>query len=186
MLHVAESCGCQKEIGMTKAREPQHCDHGNLYVYTKALGRPGPSSSSEGSSARKASERPRRSRLKRLQPRRDWADARAKVEEEGSCRICKTSDRKLEAAHVLGRQHDEPKVNKATGEILKELYVHPDRIVPLCGPFPEGCHGDVDYNRVNLVHNLTIDEQVQAVKDAGGIAPAWVKLAPVGPEAVAA
>lgn len=177
--------GCVVE-GTKKNPPPRLCsEHGESLVYSKALGRSQDSSRSKDQST--GTGKPRRRRpIRRAPIKRDWTDARAKVEEEGCCRICKTKARKLEAAHVIGRQHDEPKVNKATGEILKELYVHPDRIVPLCGPFPEGCHGDVDYNRVNLVHHLTIEEQVQAVKDAGGIAPAWVKLAPVGPEAVAA
>jgi hypothetical protein len=153
---------CTQEVFAGHKRE-KLCEHGHLFVSEKAGG-------GTGKSFKTASE-----------PDRDWADARAKVDDEGSCRICKRTDRKLEAAHVLGREHDEPKVSKHTGEILKKLYVHPDRIVPLCGPFPEGCHGDVDHNRVNLVHHLTIPEQVQAVKDAGGIAPAWIALAPVGP-----
>jgi len=175
--------GCAA-TGTKSSPPPPTCEaHGETYVYEKALSRSGASGASEGSTTRTTSRRRRRPR--RIQPKRDWTDARAKVEAEGCCRICKRSDRKLEAAHVLGRQHDEPKVNKATGETLKELYVDPNRIVPLCGPFPEGCHGDVDYNRVNLVHHLTIEEQVQAVRDAGGIAPAFTALAPVGPEAVA-
>lgn len=183
MLFVADHCGCQREVGMTKARDPQRCEHGNLYRYAKALGPAAASSGSKGSTPRRGRKPLRRSGLKRSQPKRDWTDARAKVEEEGCCRICKRSDRKLEAAHILGREHDEPKVKVGsdgksfTGS--KTLYVHPDRIVPLCGPFPEGCHGDVDYHRVNLVHVLTLDEQLQAVKDAGGIAEAWRALAPV-------
>jgi hypothetical protein len=155
-------CGCTQEVAMG-AKRKRFCKHGRLFERVRE----------DGSTVRSLSYSG--------EPDRDWTDARAKVEEEGCCRICKRTDRKLEAAHILGREHDEPKVSKRNGETLKELYVHPDRIVPLCGPFPEGCHGDVDHNRVNLVHHLTIAEQVQAVKDAGGIAPAWVALAPVGP-----
>jgi hypothetical protein len=161
---------CTQDVFMGKKRE-RFCDHGRPFQKVRDGDQEAP--------------QPRRRSLSSNEPKRDWTDARAKAEEEGCCRICKTKARKIEAAHVLGREHDEPKVNKATGEALKELHVHPDRIVPLCGPFPEGCHGDVDYNRVNLVHYLTIDEQVQAVRDAGGIAPAFTALAPVGPEAVA-
>jgi hypothetical protein len=158
-------CGCTQEVAMGAKRD-RFCEHGRPYLRVRE----------DGSLVRGLGYSG--------EPDRDWTDARAKVEEEGSCRICKreaTPKHPLEAAHILGREHDEPKVSKRTGEILKELYVHPDRIVPLCGPFPAGCHGDVDHNRVNLVHHLTIEEQVQAVKDAGGIAPAWVELAPVGP-----
>ncbi len=174
---IARDCGC-RQVVYAGHKRVKLCElHGNLFESEAVIeGREGkPRQRSFGTGSK--------------EPKRDWTDARAKVEEEGCCRICKRSDRKLEAAHILGREHDEPKlkVEPITGELVpsKTLHVEPDRIVPLCGPFPEGCHGDVDYNRVNLVHYLTIDEQVQAVKDAGGIAPAWVKLAPVGPEAVA-
>jgi hypothetical protein len=120
----------------------------------------------------------RRAPIKRSEPKRDWTDGRAKVEEEGCCRICKRSDRPLEAAHVLGREHDEPKTG-ADGWPLKELYVDPDRIVPACGPFPAGCHGDVDMRRINLLQHLSLPEQIKAVEDAGGIEAARIRLAPV-------
>jgi hypothetical protein len=160
MLWTAQPCGCTHDSVMGKKR-PRKCECGNVFVRpTERAGKP-----------RKA--------LRRIQPKRDWTDARAKVEQEGCCRICKRSDRPLEACHVLGREHDEPKVSKETGEILKELYVHPDRIFPGCGPFPEGCHGDVDMRRINVLPYLTLEEQLQAVKDAGGIAVAAMRLAPV-------
>jgi len=185
MLFVANECGCQRDIGMTKAREPQHCEHGNLLRYTKALGRSDDCSGSPGVRKPKRSKTRRRSTLRRSQPQRDWSAARAKVEAEDCCRICKkTSDEvKLEAAHILGREHDESRtLVSAEGGGFKGstiLFVNPLRIVPLCGPFPAGCHGDVDHNRINLVHYLTLDEQIQAVNDAGGIAPAFMELAPV-------
>jgi hypothetical protein len=37
-LHEAKECGCSKEIGMSKARTAQVCEHGNVYRYVKALG----------------------------------------------------------------------------------------------------------------------------------------------------
>lgn len=165
-IRVAQPCGCAQEHFMGQKRE-KLCECGNLFE------KPG--------AAKARAEHGRRPQKRTTEPKRDWTDARAKVEEEGCCRICKRSDRKLEAAHILGREHDEPKVRQASagGVILKELYVHPNRVVPLCGPFPEGCHGDVEYHRVNLVHVLTLDEQLQAVKDAGGIGEAWRALAPV-------
>jgi hypothetical protein len=173
-MNFACRYGCTA-TGTKDTPPPRFCEpHNEVFRYTKALSGSAPSGASGGSNAGRV-----RKPLKRSEPKRDWSDARAKVEQEGCCRICKRSDCPLEAAHVLGREHDEPKVSKATGEILKELYVHPARIVPLCGPFPEGCHGDVDYHRVNLLHHLTIEEQVQVVRDADGIAPAWRALAPV-------
>jgi hypothetical protein len=174
MLFIAVPCGCQCEIGMTKAREPQTCEHGNLLRYSKALSASAPSSRSKPAGTRKS-----RKPLRRSEPKRDWTDARAKVDHEGCCRICKRTDRPLEVAHVLGREHDEPKVSKTTGEILQELYVHPDRIFPACGPFPEGCHGDAEYRRINVLSHLTLEEQLQAVKDAGGIEAARIRLEPV-------
>lgn len=116
--------------------------------------------------------------MKRTEPDRFWDDARAKVEQEGACRICKRTDLKLEAAHVLGRAYDEPRIG-ASGQPLKELYVDPDRIIPACGPFPENCHGDVDLKRIDLLPHLTIEEELRAVKDAGGIQAARTLLAPV-------
>jgi hypothetical protein len=163
--------GCEQEV-TRKTGIPGPCEtHGRALYYAKALGR------SSGESSAPATPR-RRAPMKRAQPDRDWTDARAKVEEEGCCRICKRTDRPLEAAHVLGREHDEPKIG-ANGRPLKTLYVDPDRIVPACGPFPEGCHGEIHSHQINVVHHLTMDEQLRAVRDAGGIAPAWSLLARV-------
>jgi len=162
--------GCVVE-GTRKNPPPRTCpEHGSPFVYEKALGR---------SSSTAPSSRRRRAPMKRSEPKRDWSDARAKVEEEGCCRICKRTDRPLEAAHVLGREHDEPKVSKTTGEILKELYVHPDRVIPACGPFPEGCHGAQHNREINTQAHLTLEEQLQAVRDAGSIEAARIRLEPV-------
>lgn len=161
------------EQGRSKGHPGQCPDHGDTYVYEKQLRR----SSAPKSSATSKPRKPRKP-MKRSQPQRDWTDALAKVEEEGCCRICKRTDRKLDAAHVLGREHDEPKVGEG-GRILQTLYVHPDRIIPACGPFPEGCHGDIDMRRINLLPHLTLNEQIQAVRDAGGIEAARIRLAPV-------
>jgi hypothetical protein len=171
MLFTCES-GCEVDIGMTRSRELHRCEkHGLVLTYGKALKRDTPL---HQVSKKREGEGWRGSGLRRSQPKRDWADARAKVEEEGCCRICKRTDRKLEAAHVLGREHDEP---KSPGSAT--LYVHPDRIFPACGPFPDGCHGDVDHRRISSLPYLTLDEQLQAVRDAGGIAQARMRLEPV-------
>jgi hypothetical protein len=154
---------------MSTERHPGSCEkHGLSYRNPKALKRSAPIN-------RVSTRRERQARRQGGKPKRDWKDARAKVEQEGCCRVCKRSGPKLEAAHTIGCEHDEPKTPGS-----KALYVHPDRIVPLCGPFPDGCHGDYDERHsLNLVHYMTIDEQVQAVRDAGGIAQAWPRLAPV-------
>lgn len=154
--------GCEAEYYAGQKR-PRVCDHGAVFEKTDA-------------------PKPRKP-MKRSAPKRNWTDARRKVEEEGCCRICKRSDRPLEAAHILGREHDEPKIRvDSNGEIFtssRVLYVHPDRIVPLCGPFPSGCHGDIDMRRINVLPYLTLEEQLQAVKDAGSIEAARIRLEPV-------
>ena len=110
-------------------------------------------------------------------PKRDWGDARAKVEGEGQCRVCGSS-RSVEAAHILGRKHDEPKVG-ADGRPLKELYVDPIRVIPLCGPFPEGCHGKDHKHELDLLPYLTAGEQAQAVLDAGSMGLALKRISPM-------
>lgn len=101
--------------------------------------------------------------------RRDWRAAREKVENEGRCRMCARSDRKLEAAHIIGRRNDvkaplRPIAGSANG------IVHPDRIVPLCGPHADSrsCHGMYDSFRLDLRYVLSAEEWGQAIKDAGG------------------
>lgn len=110
--------------------------------------------------------------MRRGGPPRDWSDAREKLEREEVCRNCGTTQA-LECAHIIGRVHDEPKA-----EGSRTLYVKPERIVPLCGPFPDGCHGDFDQHRIDLISKLTVEEQAQAVFDAGGIELARKKLCP--------
>jgi hypothetical protein len=164
---IARDCGCRQEVFNGHKRERFCAEHGNVFESQAAI----ESRNNRRSSPRRTSE-----------PKRDWTDARAKVEHERCCRICKKEEapgRPLEAAHVLGREHDEPKVSRTTGEILKELYVDPNRIFPACGPFPAGCHGDAEYRRINVLPYLTLEEQLQAVKDAGGIEAARIRLEPV-------
>ena len=83
--------------------------------------------------------------------RRDWKAARAKVDDEGECRVCRTGIG-LEAAHVIGRSYDPP-----TGK------VRPVDIVPLCGP----CHRNYDARSLDLLPYLTHEEQAAAVEHVG-------------------
>lgn len=171
---LTRDCACTVTTGTGQAR-PEKCElHGNRF-WTEAQLRP-----PERKVAAKKKASPRKP-MKRSQPDRDWADARAKVEEEGCCRICKcseASDRPLEAAHVLGREHDEPKLGE-DGWPLKERYVDPDRIFPACGPSPGGCHGEAERKEINVLSVLSLSEQVKAVEDAGGIEAARLRLEPV-------
>lgn len=73
------------------------------------------------------------------------------------CRNCGTN-RQLQAAHVLGRAHDE----KAA-----VIYVDPRDVVPLCGPFANGCHEAYDHHRLDLWEKLTDEERERAASILG-------------------
>ena len=104
--------------------------------------------------------------------RRDWSDARQKVDDAPGCRRCRRSDVRLEAAHVLGRIYDRPRVE---GSTTKVLYVHPDSVIPLC---PD-CHRAYDAHEVGILERLEPAEQVRAVQDAGSIESARRRLDPL-------
>lgn len=109
-----------------------------------------------------------------MNPRRDWSDARQKIEKEAVCRRClrpEGSGRKLEAAHIIGRRHDEPRVEGSTAKVL---YVHPDSVIPLC----RDCHTAYDAHRIGILPFLTREEQARAVLDAGSIESARRRLDP--------
>ena len=112
--------------------------------------------------------------------RRDWSDARRKVDDEGKCRACgrpSAYDRTLQAAHILGRRYDRPRVE---GSRSKVFYVHPDSIVPLCStPQGDGCHQLYDAHRLSILSVLSLEEQVRAVSDAGSIESARRRLDPL-------
>lgn len=103
------------------------------------------------------------------QPRRDWKAARAKVEEEGECRVCGIT-RGLQAAHTVGRKYDRPRA-----EGLKTLWVDPDSIVPLC----PSCHGEFDAHETGILEHLTLVEQIYAVAVTGSIESARRRLDPL-------
>lgn len=181
--YLTQDCDCPDVITGTGGRRPTECSCGNRYLTEAQLNPPERKPLRRVSPKRELEEasgqRPRvRSTLRRTEPKRDWSLAQTKKEEEGCCRICKRSDRPLENAHILGREYDEPKIG-ADGRPLKELWVDPDRVIPACGPFPDGCHGDIDLHRINYMGHLTLSEQVRAVEDAGGIAQAYRALMPV-------
>lgn len=102
--------------------------------------------------------------MRRSQPKRDWTDARAKVEAEGRCRLCGIT-RGLQAAHTIGRVHDAKR--GAT------RWVDPDGIVPLC----EVDHQAYDRHEVDLLGYLTAAEEVFAVRTVG-LEQARRRLAP--------
>lgn len=99
-------------------------------------------------------------------PRRLWADARAKVDREGECRLhggrqgeC---DGRLEAAHVLGRRHDETPIEGREHLWERGWYVAPERVIPLCSLH----HRLFDAHQVDVLGRLHLAEELQAVVDA--------------------
>ncbi len=115
----------------------------------------------------------RRKAMKSRAIKRDWSEAVDKVQEEGRCRVCLAPDGiedggdviRLQAAHVIGREHDGVKVGPKGGETL---FVRRESVVPLC----QFCHIQYDARRLDLLPYLFLPEQVRAVEDAGGIASA--------------
>ncbi len=103
--------------------------------------------------------------MKTSAPKRDWSEARDKVEEEGRCRVCLVPDGSyvdgervyLEAAHIIGREHDEVIAGPKGG---KTLVVGRDSVVPLC----RSCHAQYHAHRLDLLPYLFLPEQVEAVR----------------------
>lgn len=90
--------------------------------------------------------------------RRDWADAREKVDTEGCCRWCGQAWN-LETAHIIGRSRDE----RARGASIAR--VNPDTVVPLC----RSCHALYDAGGLSLLGALTPQEEAAAVLAANGL-----------------
>lgn len=134
-------------------------------------------------------------------PTRDWTDARAKVDAEGQCRNCGRKpdrDHPLEAAHVSGREFDDwapCKTCNGSGRNLAKSgpcrfckgsgasstrYVHPDDVVPLCGPVGDSstCHAKDHSKEIDLIGILKPHEEARAVIHLDGLENARVRLAP--------
>jgi hypothetical protein len=119
----------------------------------------------------------KRTPMKRSAPKRIWDDARAKVEEEGKCRVCGIYDDAtidgtrvhIEAAHTIGREHDAVMVGPRGGEVI---HVHPDSVIPLCSDDHRALHE----RRLDLLPYMTLEEQIEATRAAGGIYSAYERL----------
>lgn len=130
-------------------------------------------------------------------PQRDWADARAKTDEEGCCRNCRkraVDGAKLETDHTIGRKYDQPMVcvtcrgssrrlagagpcTRCKGRgYLKTLYVKPAATIPLC----DECHRAKHRGEIDLLPLLHLDEQLYAVEMLGGVALAYDRLTIAG------
>jgi hypothetical protein len=122
----------------------------------------------------------KRTPMKSRPSKRDFSDARAKVEEEGVCRACGIPDDStldgqrvwLEAAHVIPRALSDEVLEGPRGG--KVRHVPRDAVVPLCAP--DRCHLLFDENRLDLLSVLTLEEQLFAVRVAGGIENARRKI----------
>lgn len=110
----------------------------------------------------------RRSPIKRSQPKRNWVAARMKLSDEGCCRSCGAAT-KLEAAHIIGREHDrQPPVGHrwgTDGPWEQPYVVDPTRVIPLCSD----CHRADHRGELDTLPLLALSEQIQAVADAGGV-----------------
>jgi 5-methylcytosine-specific restriction endonuclease McrA len=85
--------------------------------------------------------------------KRDWSDAREKVDAEDRCRNC-GQWHGIQAAHIIPRSRVKP----GPGE-------DPRNIVPLCVE----CHQRFDSGRLDILPVLTRDEQAYAVELVGTV-----------------
>ena len=89
--------------------------------------------------------------------RRDWTAARDKCEAENNrCRVCKKVG--VDAAHVIPRSRNGTEANMSA-----------DAIIPLC----RFCHNKQHLEKLDILPYLTLDEQVMAVRNAGGLVTAY-------------
>lgn len=139
------------------------CEHRNVFK------KPESAEKTRKPMQRGEQKRKPRKAMSRKQPKRDWLEARTKVELEGACRKCRVEYAHLEAAHIVGRKHDAPRDADS-----KTLWVNPDRIVPLCPT----CHQRYDAHGLDLLGHLSLEEQIQAVRDCEGIEIARRRIAP--------
>lgn len=122
--------------------------------------------------------------MKRTQPKRCWAAARAKCDAEEACRVGPVGcEGRLEAAHLVGRDRDQFELDGWPR--LGPWRVEPVRIVPLCTKHHDRYDGRA-HPRLDLLGHLTAEEEAQAVLDAGGLELARRKLAPAAYRSVAA
>lgn len=106
--------------------------------------------------------------MKTRQVKRDWTAAIDKVQSEGACRYCGLSE-DLQAAHIVGREHDPLEVGPRGGETRVVLA---ESVVPLCSFH----HGMYDARELDLLPFLYVDEQAHAVRVAGGIVMALRRI----------
>lgn len=115
--------------------------------------------------------------MKRSQPKREWRKAREKIQREGGCRLAYRLERycagPIQAAHIIGRSHDAFTLDGEARQ-TETWMVEPDRVIPLC----EAHHRWYDSHEQDILQALQPREQVQAVRDAGGLENARIRTAP--------
>lgn len=89
--------------------------------------------------------------------RLDWKPAIAKVQDEQCCRYC-DSGQSLDPAHLWPR---------SLGGSMDT-----NNIIPLC----RSCHTKYDSGSLDVLPCLSLEEQLQVVREANGIARAYRRL----------
>jgi hypothetical protein len=135
-LHEAKECGCSKEIGMTKERIPQFCEHQNLFVRVKQLG-----SKTELTGLTQKSGKKRKP-LKRTQPKESTAEQlyREEFNEAVKAWPCLFSesrrrhvcDGELDAHHLVPKNFLRFRLSDWSERDLLEVLFHPHIGAPLC------------------------------------------------------
>lgn len=110
------------------------------------------------------------------QPKKDWSLARDKIDAEGCCRVC-GSARDLQAGHTIGQtEQDIEQVGPRGG---RTKLVPTNAVIPLCGPFSgNNCHMRFDAHQLDILPYLYLEEEINAVRAAGGIYGAYRRLMP--------
>lgn len=90
--------------------------------------------------------------------KRDWGAARAKVDDEGCCRVC-GGTWNIEAAHIIPRSRI-----TSGGEDARNIV-----------PLDRMCHVAYDEGTLDLLPHLTLDEQAYAA-ELVGLAEAYQRI----------
>lgn len=128
MLYRAKDCGCERDIGMSKSKEPQFCEHGRLFEYTKSL----------GTKAERVGKPRQFSSLKRSTAPETSPAQREKVRGR-PCAGCGREGH-VDPAHVWRRAHGGCD--------------HPDCVIPLC----RTCHRAFDQGELDLLSRFADSE----------------------------
>ena len=101
---------------------------------------------------------------------------RDKVDAEGACRYCGGA-KDLEMAHTIGKAEQDLETVGPRGGRRK--YVPEAAVIPLCGGFTENnCHYRHDHHEIDILPYLYLEEEINAVRAAGGIYSALIRLCP--------